>query len=166
MTLQFPMILNAKVTDAATSMYVGVKDGAATTHLEHRLTLRADARSKIVLSSGEHIQDVDLLLVLSSKVATAEALDADLTSNDVGFLCHVVGDGGRPFIHGRAIWPLKYMADSIFHPSAAGFVRLVLSNVPEESLDGKGFVWGLNRKNTIRLESIDITVRSQKSFGS
>ena len=154
MTIQFPMLVSFRVLRASLSSDLEVQNGLPCVNNSINLVLVADRDTKIHLTGGEPLSEVELHFSISSKWNTSTDLDRDLSAQDVGFLCHTQEQSGKAFVHGAALWPDESLPQYLLaehlnrsaHFTIASFTTLSESSPPHS--------WGTNREHALRLSSV------------
>ena len=156
MSISFPMHVSFTVVGVTVSEYSNMDEGNLCSGQDFTLALRADDRTKIRLSSGELLKDVDVKLKLSSKWKTPEEVDRELQPQDIGFL-HNSCETDSPSVHGAAIWPSGLLPSALLQGSVKGLVSLTLSSVPTVLDREDPFIWSCGRPHFIRISDISVS---------
>lgn len=130
MNLAFPTHLRLSIVQTSATMSLHGENGISKSSESFSLVLRTTSDENIALSTGERLSDLDVHLTLSTKWKTAQALDRDLIDDDVGFLAHIEGERGEPFIHGGALLSNTTVIAALLSAGTNGRVTLVLPSVP------------------------------------
>ena len=157
MTYVFPTDLHLSVTRISATVSLHVEGGALRSSESFSLVLRASRGTNIVLSTGQRLADVDIHFTLSTKWRTAQDVDRDLKSADVGFLAHTEGEQGVPFVHGGALLLNPTVVASFLCAGTHGKMILVLPTVPFEEGTDVPYVWGANRENMLRIDHLQLS---------
>ena len=157
MTYVFPTGLNLSVIRVSATVSLHVEGDAPRSSESFSLVLRASRETNIVLSTGQRLADVDIHFTLSTKWRTAQDLDRDLKINDVGFLAHIEGERGVPFVHGGALLLNTTVVASLLCSGTHGRMSLVLPTVPFEERRDVPHVWGTNRENILRIGHLQLS---------
>ena len=161
------MIANFSIEGISVTETLSMEEEGPSTERRYNLVLRSDRHTRIRLSSGESLKDVDVHFTLSSKWASPEKLGRELKDRNVGFLIHTRDTGmpliertlenSEPFIHGAAIWPSNYLPDALFQPTIKGFISMTFSSV-QEVFDGEEpFIWDCNRPHAIHISDVSVS---------
>ena len=130
------------------------------------LVLRASRETNIVLSTGQQLADVDVHFTLFTKWKTGPDLDQDLENDDVGFLAHIEGERGAPFVHGGALLLSKTVVAALLCVGTHGKVKATLPTVPFENRKDAPYIWGTNKSNMLRISHLEISATRSKATKS
>lgn len=155
MAFVFPTTLYLSVVGVSANVRFESKGGHVRSSTTYSLTLRADRETRIMLSTGQPLQEVDVHLTLSSKWGTAASgLDIDLGEDQVGYLVHT-GDDSSPHVGGAAVVDEVAILSSLLQPKTWGLVKLHLPSVPFD-VGSPPFVWQKARSHRLSIESIEV----------
>ena len=146
MSYAFPSNLYFSVVRTSATMSLHFEADTPRLSESFSLVLRASQDTNVVLSTGQRLEDVDIHLMLSTKWRTAQELDQDLMIDDVGFLTHVEGERGEPFVHGVALLLNTTIVASLLCAGTKGKIKLVLPTVPFEERTDAPYIWGWNNR--------------------
>ena len=154
MTIPFPMLVSFSVSRALMSSDIEVHDGPPCAITSLNLVLLADRETKIHLSGGEPLSEIELHFSISSKWRTPAELDRDLTANDVGFLCHTRESNGKAFVHGAAVWPNEFLPQYLLAENLNRKAQFTITSLPTLLESAPPHSWGTNREHVLRLSSV------------
>ncbi len=157
MTAHFPMHISFRILGASMSSELEVRDGQTLAYSSLKLILLADSDTKIQLSSGEPLSDIEVNLTVSSRWHTPTELDKDLTSYDVGFLCHTRESNGKAFVHGALLWPDEPLPQYLLSENMNRRAQLVISSLPTLFDPSPAHSWGESRKHFLHVSSANFS---------
>jgi len=158
MTIQIPMLVSFRVLRASMSSDLEMRDGAPRLSHGLYLVLLAERDTKIQLSSGEPLSEIELHFSVSSKWRTTTELDSDLTAPDVGFLSHNKESNGKAFVHGAALWPDEPLPQYLLAEHLRRNARFSISSLSTLSDSSPPHSWATGREHFLRLSSLQFSV--------
>jgi hypothetical protein len=157
MTFALPTDLYLSVVRTSATMSLHVEESTLRSSESFALVLRASYDTNVILSTGQRLADVDIHLTLFTKHRTANELDQDLKTDDVGFLAHTEGEYGAPFVHGAALLFNTTVVALLLSNDIRGKVIMGLPTVPFNDSKDTPYVWGQNRPNMLRMSYLEIS---------
>ncbi|WP_325331033.1 hypothetical protein [Sulfuricella sp.] len=154
MTIQFPMLVSFSVLRASMSSEIEVHGGLPCAINSLKLVLLADRDTRIHLSGGEPLSEIELHFSISSKWRTPAELDRDLTANDVGFLCHTRESNGKAFVHGAAVWSNESLPQYLLAENVSRIAQITISSLPTLLESCPPHSWGTSREHALHLSSV------------
>ena len=157
MTIHIPMLVSFRVLHASMSSELAMRDGAPRSNHGLYLVLLAERNTKICLSSGDPLSEVELHFSLSSKWRTPIDLDCDLTAHDVGFLSHNQEPNGKAFVHGSALWPDEPLPQYLLSEHLRRNAQFTIASLPTLSDSSPPHSWATGREHFLRLSSVQFS---------
>lgn len=158
MTIQIPMLASFRVLRASMSCDLEMRDGAPCLNHGLHLILLAERNTRIQLSSGESLSEVELHFSVSTKWRTTTELDAGLTAHDVGFLSHNQVSNGKAFVHGAALWPNEQLPQYLLAEQLKRNAHFSIASLPTLSDSSPPHSWATGREHFLRLSSVQFSV--------
>lgn len=155
MSVLIPMTLYFEVERLSESIDFTIENGDQIINRRFNLVLRPELESKIKLDSGKSLSCFDVHLTLFTKFKKPEELDADLTTDEIGYLCNTE-ENRKPILSGGVIWPLDSLPWGMTSVNTVGRVHLTISNLEVIPEYAPPFVWGKNRQNALHIKAIQL----------
>ena len=152
--MTIPMLVSFSILRASMSSDIEMHDGLPCATSSLNLVLLADRNTKIHLSGGEPLSEIEIHFSISSKWRTPAELDRDLTASDVGFLCHTRESNGKAFVHGAAVWPNEFLPQYLFAENLNRDAQFTIASLSTILESGPPHSWGTNREHVLRLSLV------------
>lgn len=160
----FPMLVLFEVMHVSMTDTLQHSDGNFEVEQKFNLVLRAEKRTKILLSSGEPLSEVDVHLTLSTRWKKPD--DLEMSAADAGYLSYSDGGYGE-HVGGALAWPIDTFPITLLANGAKGLVSLSFSTVPTIIDGSEPFVWNSGKLGCLKIASASIsTVRELVDLNS
>lgn len=156
MSVFIPMTLDFEIVSSSESICFSVENGEQVVERSFNLVLRPDLETQIELDSGESLSCFDVNLTLLTKFKKPGELDADLSTDEIGYVCYTENNG-KPFLGGGVIWPLDSLPGGMGSVNTTGRVQLTISNLEAIPEYAPPFAWGKNRQNALHIRAIQLS---------
>lgn len=133
---------------------IEVHEGLPRTTSTLNLVLLADHDTRIHLSGGAPLSETEIYFSLSSKWRTPVELNSNLTTNEVGFLCHTRESNGKALVHGASVWPNEFLPQYLLSENLSRNARFTIASLASILESDPPYLWGTNGEHALHLSSV------------